>query len=72
MPASLAGVHTQFSALDVMANGDLAVLRYRSIITISVNQQEAGTLNCWHLDCYHRDLGDGGWRIRWSRATSIE
>jgi hypothetical protein len=31
--------------------------------------QEAGPLECWHLDCYRRD--EGAWRVRWSQATSI-
>jgi ketosteroid isomerase-like protein len=58
------------SDIDVMADGDLAVLRYRSAIEISVKRQEPGELEAWHLDCYRRDDG-GVWRIRWSQATSI-
>ncbi|HEY0472502.1 MAG TPA: nuclear transport factor 2 family protein [Kribbella sp.] len=58
------------SDIDVMADGDLAVLRYRSAIEISVKWQEPGELEAWHLDCYRRDDG-GVWRIRWSQATSI-
>jgi hypothetical protein len=58
------------SEIDVMADGDLAVLRYRSAIEISVKGQEPGELEAWHLDCYRRDDG-GAWRIRWSQATSI-
>jgi hypothetical protein len=49
----------------------LAVLRYRSVIDIAVKGQEAGPLECWHLDCYRRDEGDGSWRVRWSQATAI-
>jgi len=51
--------------------GDLAVLRYRSAIDIAVAGQPPGPLECWHLDCYARDLGDGAWRVRWSQATEI-
>jgi ketosteroid isomerase-like protein len=58
------------SDIDVMADGDLAVLRYRSAIEISVKWREPGELEAWHLDCYRRDDG-GVWRIRWSQATSI-
>jgi ketosteroid isomerase-like protein len=53
-----------------MADGDLAVLRYRSAIEISVQGQEPGKLEAWHLDCYRRD-DNGTWRIRWSQATAI-
>jgi ketosteroid isomerase-like protein len=58
------------SEIDVMADGDLAVLRYRSAIEISVQGQEPGKLEAWHLDCYRRD-DNGTWRIRWSQATAI-
>lgn len=59
------------SSIDVMMDGDLAVLRYRSVIDIAVRGQEAGLLECWHLDCYRREQ-DGLWRARWSQATSID
>jgi ketosteroid isomerase-like protein len=58
------------SEIGVMVDGDLAVLRYRSAIEISVKGQEPGELEAWHLDCYRRSDG-GTWRIRWSQATSI-
>jgi ketosteroid isomerase-like protein len=58
------------SDIDVMVDGDLAILRYRSVIDIAVGQQEGGLLECWHLDCYRRDEG-GRWQVRWSQATSI-
>jgi hypothetical protein len=57
------------SEIDVMADGDLAVLRYRSAIEISVKGLRPGKLEAWHLDCYRRDSGT--WRIRWSQATAI-
>ncbi len=59
------------SDIEVMVDGDLAVLRYRSLIDIAVQGQEAGLLECWHLDCYRRDSDGGPWRVRWSQATSI-
>jgi hypothetical protein len=49
----------------------LAVLRYRSVIDIAVRGHEAGLLECWHLERYRRDEGDGSWRVRWSQATAI-
>jgi len=58
------------SDIDVMVDGNLAVLRYRSAIDIAVQGQEPGELECWHLDCYRRDEG-GAWRVHWSQATSI-
>lgn len=57
------------SPIDVMADGDLAVLRYRSLIDIAVAGEEAGEVECWHLDCYRRD--GSLWQVRWSQATSI-
>jgi hypothetical protein len=59
------------SDIDVMADGDVAVLRYRSEIDIAVAGQQPGPLECWHLDCYARDPVDGAWRVRWSQATEI-
>jgi len=54
-----------------MVDGSLAVLRYRSAIDIAVQGQQAGPLECWHLDCYRRDDDGETWRVRWSQATSI-
>ena len=59
------------SNIEVMVDGALAVLRYRSAIDIAVQGQEAGPLECWHLDCYRRDDDGSRWRVRWSQATSI-
>jgi hypothetical protein len=55
--------------IDVMRDGDLAVLRYRSAIDIAIRGQQPGPLDCWHLDCYRRDAQ--GWRVRWSQATEV-
>ncbi|MEV0806955.1 hypothetical protein [Micromonospora sp. NPDC050200] len=60
------------SDIDVMVDGNLAVLRYPSLIDIAVRGQEAGLLECWHLDCYRRERDGGLWRVRWSQATSID
>jgi uncharacterized protein DUF4440 len=60
------------SNIDVVVEGDLGVLRYRSAIDIQVLDQERGTLECWHVDCYRRDTPDAPWRVFWSQATSIE
>lgn len=58
------------SDIEVIVDGDLAILRYRSVIDISIRGQEGGMLECWHLDCYRR-TDNGHWRVRWSQATSI-
>jgi hypothetical protein len=62
--------YRRFEAVS-MVDGDLAVLRYRSVIDIAVTGQETGLLECWHLDCYRRDDDGEPWRVRWSQATSI-
>ena len=58
------------SDIDVMADGDLAVLRYRSAIDIAVTGGTPGPLSAQHLDVYVRDT-DGRWRVRWSQATEV-
>jgi hypothetical protein len=58
------------SDIDVLADGDLAVLRYRSAIDISVTGGTPGPLAAQHLDVYVRDA-DGRWRVRWSQATEV-
>jgi hypothetical protein len=59
------------STIDVMVNGNLAVLRYRSAIDIAVKGQQPGPLECWHLDCYQRAVDGAQWQVRWSQATSV-
>lgn len=59
------------SDIQVVIEGDLAVLSYRSAIEIKVKGREAGSLQCWHTDVYRRD-GDAPWRVFWSQATAIE
>ena len=55
------------TAIEVELGADLAVLRYRSEIEISVDGGAPGHLRCWHLDVYRRV--DGWWRCLWSQAT---
>lgn len=59
------------SDIEAMVEGNLAVVRYRSAIDIEVRGQEAGSLQCWHTDCYRRDGRDSGWQVVWSQATAI-
>ena len=58
------------SDIDVVEDGDLAVLRYRSAIDISVAGGTPGPLTARHLDVYVRDA-EGRWRVRWSQATEV-
>ena len=58
------------SAIEVLVDGGLAVLRYRSLIDIHVEGQEPGRLACWHVDCYQAAAG-GEWQVVWSQATEI-
>ena len=58
------------SEIDVLQDGDLAVLRYRSEIDIAVTGGVPGPLACEHLDVYVRGA-DGAWRVRWSQATEV-
>ena len=61
------------SDIDVVIEGNLAVLRYQSAIEIKVDDQEAGSLRCWHTDCYRRDDRAGApWRAFWSQTTETE
>ncbi|ADB35576.1 hypothetical protein Kfla_6581 [Kribbella flavida DSM 17836] len=58
------------SEIEVLADGALAVLRYRSAIEIAVKGNDSAKLDAWHLDVYA--VGDDGmWRVRWSQATAI-
>ena len=59
------------SDIDVLVDGDVAVVRYRSAIDIEVRGEERGLLNCWHVDCYRRDEHNRHWQVVWSQATAI-
>jgi len=56
--------------IEVLHDGDLAVLRYRSAIDIAVVGGVPGPLTCQHVDVYLRGA-DGAWRVRWSQATEV-
>jgi hypothetical protein len=58
------------SDIEVVLEGNLAVLRYQSAIDIHVAGQEAGPLECWHMDCYRRTAADARWQVIWSQATA--
>lgn len=58
------------SGIEVVAEGSLAVLRYRSAIDADVAGQAAGPLECWHMDCYRRTAPDTPWQVIWSQATA--
>jgi hypothetical protein len=60
------------SPIEVIVDAGLAVLRYRSAIDIHVQGQEAGPLQCWHMDCYRATPGRTGWWAVWSQATEIQ
>ncbi len=59
------------SGIDVIIDGTVGVIRYRSAIDIQVAGQQGGTLECWHMDCYQRSSLTEPWRAVWSQATSI-
>jgi len=58
------------SDIEIVVDGNLAVLRYQSAIDIHVAGQEAGLLECWHMDCYRRTAVDAPWQVIWSQATA--
>ncbi len=62
--------YTRFEAvtpIEVLHDGNLAVVRYRSIIDLTT-PHGGGHLECWHVDTYVRDA-TATWRCRWSQAT---
>ena len=59
------------SAIEVVTDGNLAVLRYQSAIDIHVAGQQPGPLECWHMDCYRRTAADTPWQVIWSQATAF-
>ena len=58
------------SDIEIVAEGNLAVLRYQSAIDIHVAGQQAGPLECWHMDCYRRAAPEAPWQVIWSQATA--
>ena len=59
------------SDMDVVLDGDLGIVRYRSAIDIGESASGDSSLTCWHLDCYVRDGRDSTWTVLWSQATAI-
>ena len=54
------------SAIRVLGDGDVAVLRYQARISFDGGPGFV----CWHTDCYRRR--NGRWQAVWSQATRIE
>ena len=53
--------YTRFEAvtpIEVLQSGDLAVVRYRSVIDLTT-PQGGGHLECWHVDTYVREAEAG-------------
>ncbi|MEV6285122.1 nuclear transport factor 2 family protein [Kribbella sp. NPDC051770] len=59
------------SEIEVMIDGGLGVVKYRSAIEISVDGNPVAELSAWHLDVYRVDV-NGLWQVRWSQATAVE
>ncbi|WP_250038329.1 nuclear transport factor 2 family protein [Paractinoplanes maris] len=59
------------STIEVLRDGGLAVLRYRSAMDIHVRGQEPGPLECRHMDCYRAAPDGSRWWAVWSQATEI-
>jgi len=57
------------SFIEVVIDGNLGIVRYRSAIDIQVLEQQGGPLKCWHMDCYQRSSPDAPWQVIWSQAT---
>ena len=53
------------SEITVLADADLAVLRYQARISFD----DGPGFVCWHTDCYRRR--DQTWQVVWSQATVI-
>ena len=57
------------ASIEVRLHGDVAVLRYRSELKITVRGQESPLGHYWHTDSYEKH--DGRWQVVWSQATEI-
>ena len=57
-------------AIGVRISGDLAVVRYRAEMEISVGGSEFPRRRLWHTDVYERR--EGQWQVVWSQATGIQ
>ena len=54
----------------VRLNGDIAVVRYRAEMEITVGGREFPRRRLWHTDVYERR--EGQWQVVWSQATGIQ
>jgi Domain of unknown function (DUF4440) len=57
------------SDIDVLLDGDVAALRYRSWIE-NVSGGRVFASQCWHTDCYR--YADDRWQVVFSQATAID
>ena len=57
------------SEIDVRLYGDVALIRYRSQLHMSLDGGEGEQRPFWHTDAYERR--DGRWQVVWSQATEI-
>ncbi|HUS62756.1 MAG TPA: nuclear transport factor 2 family protein [Acidimicrobiales bacterium] len=67
-------VYRRFEAdsdIEVMVDGNLAVLRYRSAMEVEFEGRIGRPGHCWHTDCYRRDGPGADWQVVWSQATGI-
>ena len=55
--------------IEVRVAGDLAVIRYRAELRVTVDGRPAPSGPHWHTDAYER-VG-GRWRVLWSQATTV-
>ncbi|MFK7847196.1 MAG: nuclear transport factor 2 family protein [Rhodothermales bacterium] len=57
------------SEIQVRVDETSAVIRYRSILEITVGEQYYPPTSFWHTDTY--ELRDGQWQVVWSQATTV-
>ncbi len=55
------------SAIAVRLYGDVAMIRYRSRLHMSLDGEVGAVKHYWHTDSY--ELRDGRWQAVWSQAT---
>ena len=55
--------------IDVRLVGDLAVIRYRSQLQVSLDKKPRELLPHWHTDLYQKR--GGRWQVVWSQATEV-
>ncbi len=55
------------SRIEVRLYGDVAAIRYRSLIEMAVQGELQPRQSFWHTDVYEKR--DGAWQVVWSQAT---